>query len=685
MAARVEAAQQADEQPRPHHALRDAQRVVGAVVAGKAVEVGPWPWHRAGGRADRKAQGQQGEDEAPRTTCRVRAHGPRAQVAHGQADQQQQIELVHEEAARPRGEVECGKQGGHDERGRQRAPPDGRATSHQQHRRHGGSGGAGCEVQPRRQQRHPQQHGGARRATRRRHAGSFRTQSRIHCHGIDVCERWPTPSVDHLHEGPADGCRDADVGRVGVQPGEPQLAGLEHRARCRAPQRRDRGRSLPGPGQHAHRKVHQRHVDQAGQRVRLGGVVVVVEGNKPQFLPAGRRGFHPLPVQCEPAGDARQQQHVGRSPHAADTRQRRAQALAAPAFAPPPQRQPGGDAEHARQHRSALRDAGVKHHLRTFNAQPDGQAHQRGPHPPRRTATRRTLAEQQPERHRQQHLHAQLQGDDEGAAVLPGEPPAEMVGGKLLLDLDPRDQHVVGEQAVGQVRCGVSVQAMGREPARSRVLHDGPGHPPSMARQRQQGADNAADALGHQVVHRNRAWREEDLRELDPDRQHHAQHDRNSQRRDAPRAAPQPPPRGQEPERRVQHAVGDPVGARLHAQMQKRHPAKALPGVDERHEMEVQRHQAAVDDEARISEQQGRYGRGRRHRQVRALRDAQPALPRQRSKPGVSARAGPRASETLGGYPPVGERRLVQGHATEPLRMVAPVMVVLPGDTCWNV
>ncbi len=122
-------------------------------------------------------------------------------------------------------------------------------------------------------------------------------------------------------------------------------------------------------------------------------------------------------------------------------------------------------------------------------------------------------------------------------------------------------------------------------------------------------AQHCADGFGDQVVLRNGARWKEQLRELDPDRECKAPCRNDDRGKDFP--APACCPRrkgchGQEGQRQVQQDVGDPVGAGANTELQVGNVLKGTPSRLERPVLEVERYQAAVDDERRVDQRRER-------------------------------------------------------------------------------
>ena len=256
-----------------------------------------------------------------------------------------------------------------------------------------------------------------------------------------------------------------------------------------------------------------------------------------------------------------------------------------------------GDPQATAEQRGALAQAGRGGQLAAFDQQAQRQSDaRRAAQPPGSAA----CPDQQAERDAQHDLDdPQQQADPATLAGRLGQPPAPMVGGQFGLPLDAIEQQVVGKQAPAHIghRVGHQRPAHQHRPALAPALFE-----PTQLRQRgrhRQGAQQATDRLGDQVVLRDRAAGEEFLRQLDRAGKDQAQADRRQHRPELPAVAPTTNQRqgAESANGQVQHPVGDPVGARFDAQRQVGQVHKSLPCLGPRQRRELERQQAAVDHE----------------------------------------------------------------------------------------
>ncbi len=393
-----------------------------------------------------------------------------------------------------------------------------------------------------------------------------------------------------------------------------QPAGFDGQRGRAAPGRGDACRPAVGPDEHADRRVGEQHPRQTRHRLRLGGVVVVVEGQQFEPGPGARRGVEAAPGLRRQAAQRRQRRRPGDGQRPGEAAQPCRDALRPQRERTAPEHPAGGHAEGAGEHRRALAGARGDEELRALDRRAEQQADQ---HHPRRqarpAAARRRLARRQPaaQRQRRQPLGAEAGEGEQRPPGRAGDQPAPQVGRRLLRDLVGRQQQVVGKERHRQVGEGVGAeQQLGRAAA---ALEDRPAQraEPVGVGGGEGDAEGGADGLGEQVVEGDAARREPELREFDRHRQQQREGERD--RRPGPardsasgarRCAGERLQR-EHADRHVEHAVGDPVGARFEPQHEERHAGEGLHGGVERQLDRLQGDEAAVDHEADVAEPGG--------------------------------------------------------------------------------
>ena len=360
-----------------------------------------------------------------------------AQVTHSQAHRQQHIEFVEEEAACPRRKIEDRQQGRDDQHCGARLHPHHRCAGRQQQCDRRRECRCSQQLQQPCEQDHAHKGRTARHARARSGAGRDLRHPTLCAPRFSGDGRSPHQGLGGNDEAPASSRGDQQVGRIGAQPREPELARFDRQAQHSGTDGRSRSRKAQRPGEHAHRQIHHRHGGQAGQRVRFGGVVVIVERQETQLIPLRRCSAQPLPGEGEPAIHRHQQHQIGRSASQRVPADGLADALEAQPATALPKRQTGGHTDRTRQHRGTLGYARGDEQLRDLDRQPKDQPDQRRSRQRRRCARARPLAEQRAERRGQRHFDEQLQRDDQRAHAEPGQPPAPQLRVELPLQLAP--------------------------------------------------------------------------------------------------------------------------------------------------------------------------------------------------------------------------------------------------------
>ncbi len=452
--------------------------------------------------------------------------------------------------------------------------------------------------------------------------GGVRCDSR--CVGRCVGRR-PIQAGQHVEQ-PARqrgrGRGDQQVGRVGVGVGQQQAAQFHHQGQQRGQQRREPRRPAPGPAQHAQRGIAQQRHQQAEQGMRLGAVVVVVQRQQAQRLPACT-GAIPVGLgQAGPAVGQGQQRQMGQQQQRCAAPQQRAALRHRQPAQPRQQCRAQCHADGPGEHRGALAHARGHGQL----AQLDGQAQHGAGQQHRQRAWRAGCTAApcgQPQAHRQhrQGLHQQLAQPQRPGARGPTrrEPGANQLTLPTRLPLGRAQQQIERKQRQqpqhSEVDRAQPAPVHGRGAALQRLPR---GLQPARNGKGQQRAQRGADGFGQQVVARHGAWRKEQLRELHQHGQRQRQQPGQHGRPQGRAASASQRQRAQQAQRQVEHAVGDPVGALLHAQLQQRDLAEAQPGLVERQRAPLPGHQAAVDHEGHP---QGPRQPGRRRCHRRGIRE----------------------------------------------------------------
>ena len=413
------------------------------------------------------------------------------------------------------------------------------------------------------------------------------------------------------------------IGRIGSLAGKKELQALDAEGDAQgedAAATSGRARRVPQPQANADHRVGAGVGEQARERRGLGREVVVIEGQEARL----RQLLPRHPQRLELAGEAvehRQQQQIERQ----GERQRAPQQVGVASHPletePVLQRQSPRHPQPARQHRKALTYARGEQDLRSLDgkAQRDADGESRA-HP--------KASEGQPgqgaERCREGDFCAELDRAANHATAGVGEQPGcPSRLGELRPQLRGREQEVEREQAVGDVgdriqrrKCLPGVRATPRQSVSE-------AQQPRSGEQPGGDAERRADGLGDQVVLRNGARRKEQLGELDRDRERNARCRDDDDRKDiaapAPRSGCQSR-HGQKSQWQIQQDVGDPVGAGAHAELQVGDVLERAPSRLERSVLEVERNQAAVDDERRV-EQRGKRKPPRERALIRIRQD----------------------------------------------------------------